>query len=327
MSWSPIALVRPFALTVLTALTLSIPLVGQEARTLDAALDDLWAQSGVRGVLVVRKGEVVAERFRGGLAADDPVNIKSASKSLLSALVGIALERGDLESVDQTLGELLPGRVAGDKAKITLEDLLTMSSGLETVSGENYGAWVSSGNWVDAALEQPLVDDPGSVFTYSTGDSHLVSAVLTEATGMSTLAYAEKHLLEPLGIDVGSWERDPQGIYLGGNQMSMSSRDLARLGELYLREGRWDGKQLVPASWVETSTRVHAEGWPDRYGNYGYFWWVRPDAGAYMAVGYGGQFLYVAPEDELIVVLVSTIASKGAEWDRRVISLMEEGLR
>ncbi len=294
---------------------------------LESALDELWAQPGLRGVLMVHRGEVVAERFRGGLDADEPVNVKSASKSLLSALVGIAIERGELDGVDQTLGELLPGRVSGEKAGITLEDLLTMSSGLESVSGENYGAWVSSRNWVDAALAKPLVETPGSTFTYSTGDSHLVSAVLTEATGMSTLAYARKHLLEPVGISVSWWERDPQGVYLGGNQVSMSPRDLARLGELYLRNGKWDGKQIVPASWVETSTRLHAEGWPDRYGNYGYFWWVRPEQQAYMAVGYGGQFLYVAPQDDLVVVLISTIESKGAQWDRRVISILEDEVR
>lgn len=294
---------------------------------LESAIDDLLAQPGLRGVLVLHEGEVVAERFRGGLDADEPVNVKSASKSLLSALVGIAIERGELDGVDQTLGKLLPGRVSGKKAKITLEDLLTMSSGLESVSGENYGAWVSSRNWVDAALAKPLVETPGSTFTYSTGDSHLVSAVLTEATGMSTRAYARKHLLEPVGISVSWWERDPQGVYLGGNQMSMSPRDLARLGELYLHNGTWDGKQIVPVSWVETSTRLHAKGWPDRYGNYGYFWWVRPETQAYMAVGYGGQFLYVAPDDDLVVVLISTIESKGAAWDRRVISIVEDGVR
>lgn len=294
---------------------------------LESAVDDLLAQRGLRGVLILQDGEVVAERFRGGLDADEPVNVKSASKSLLSALVGIAIERGELDGVDQTLGELLPGRVSGEKAGITLEDLLTMSSGLETVSGANYGAWVSSDNWVDAALDQPLVDDPGSTFTYSTGDSHLVSAILTEATGMSTRAYAEKHLLEPLGISVSWWERDPQGIYMGGNQFSMSARDLARLGELYLHQGKWEGKQIVPAAWVERSTRVHAEGWPDRYGQYGYFWWVRPEQQAYVAVGYGGQFLYVAPEDDLIVVLLSTLESKGAAWDRQVISWIEDRVR
>ena len=316
-------------LSILLLLTLCAGLAAADPQpsSLDAAVDELLAQGGLRGVLILQDGEVVAERFRGGLDADEPVNVKSASKSLLSALVGIAIERGDLDGVDQTLGELLPGRVSGEKAQITLEDLLTMSSGLETVSGANYGAWVSSKNWVDAALDQPLVDDPGTTFTYSTGNSHLVSAILTEATGLSTRAYAETHLLEPLGISVSWWERDPQGIYMGGNQVSMSARDLARLGQLYLRKGEWEGKQVVPSAWVERSTRVHAEGWPDRYGQYGYFWWVRPEQQAYMAVGYGGQFLYVAPEADLIVVLISTIQSKGAEWDRRVISWIEDRVR
>lgn len=312
---------------VLSAFVVFATAAQQTPTALDAAVDELWAQPGLRGLLILHEGEVAAERFRGGLDADEPVNVKSASKSLLSALVGIAIEHGELEGVHQTLGELLPGRVSGKKAEITLEDLLTMTSGLETVSGENYGAWVASDDWVEAALEQPLVDRPGSTFTYSTGNSHLVSAILTRATGMSTRAYAKKHLLDPLEISIASWEEDPQGIPLGGNQVAMSARDLARFGELYLQEGRWNGKQIVPAAWVERSTRVHAEGWPDRYGEYGYLWWVRPDAGAFMAVGYGGQYLYVAPEDDLVIVLISTIDSKGAEWDRRVISIVEEEVR
>ena len=299
---------------------------GFDPAALAEAVDGIRRMSGTRLLLVTRGGRLVVEEAWGA-APDRPVNVKSASKSLLSALVGIALERGDLEGLDQPIAELLPGRASGAKGAIALRDLLTMSSGLRSVSGEGYGAWVSTSDWTAAALAQPLVGEPGAAFEYSTGDSHLVAAVLAEATGTSVLAYAREHLLEPLGIEIDSWERAPEGVHLGGNQVSLTPLDLARFGQLYLNRGRWGDRQLVPAEWVETSTRVHAEGWPDRYGAYGYLWWIRPEAGAYMAVGYGGQFLYLAPADDLAIVLIATLEGKGEEWDRELLARFEDGIR
>lgn len=299
---------------------------GFDPAALAEAVAEIRRMRGTRLLLVVRQGRLVVEEAWNA-APDRPVNVKSASKSLLSALVGIALERGDLAGLDRPLGELLPAHASGTKAEITLRDLLTMSSGLRSVSGEGYGAWVSTSNWTAAALAQPLVGEPGATFEYSTGDSHLVAAVLAEATGTSVLAYAREHLLAPLGIEIEWWERSPEGVHLGGNQMSLAPLDLARFGQLYLNRGRWGNRQLVPAEWIETSTRVHAEGWPDRYGAYGYLWWVRPEAGAYVAVGYGGQFLYLAPADDLAIVLISTVESKGEAWDREMLSIFDDGIR
>ena len=285
---------------------------------------------GLRSVLVVRGGEVVAERsFVGRGVNDRPTNVKSASKSLLSALVGIALERGEIESVEQTVAELLPERAEGlaaAKRRITLADLLSMQAGLASTSGPAYGAWVASSDWAAAALERPLEHPPGEEFSYSTGSSHLVAAILTRATGEDLLAYARRHLLDPLGVRVTAWDRAPEGVRFGGNNLSMSPEDLARLGQLYLQGGRWGERQLVPASWVERSTRPHAEGWPDRYGAYGYLWWLPPDDpwDSFAAIGYGGQFLYVVPELDMLVVTTASLESKGEAWDRRAFEILRE---
>jgi len=303
---------------------------GLDPERLARGVAHLSEQTGVRSLLVARHGTIVAETSYGGSGRNGkPHNVKSASKSLLSALVGIAIDRGAISGPDATLGELLPSyarELPPEKARITLGDLLTMRSGLRSTSGEQYGAWVANGDWVAAALRQPVVSPPGEVFSYSTGNTHLVSAILTEACGKSTRELASEWLLEPIGARIAAWERAPEGYYLGGNNLSITPRDLARLGQLYLQKGRWQGRQVVPAAWVAESTRAHAEGWPERYGPYGYFWWVLASDRweSFAAIGYGGQLLVVVPELEMVVVMTSTLVSKGETWDREVLRILRE---
>lgn len=304
--------------------------VGLDPERLARGVERVGELAGIRSLLVVRHGRIVAERsYAGSNLNERPHDVKSASKSLLSALVGIAIERGDISGVGATVGELLPGYAEGlapEKRAITLEQLLSMSSGLASTSGEHYGAWVSSGDWTRAALARPLVGDAGDAFGYSTGSSHVVSAVLTEATGRTALDYAREHVAGPLGITIHSWQGSPEGYSFGGNSVRMTPRDLARLGQLYLQEGRWNGRQVVPEGWVRRSTRRHAEGWPHRYGAYGYLWWLPPDDpwDSFAAVGYGGQFLYVVPELDMLLVTTATIESKGEEWDREAFRIFRE---
>ena len=303
---------------------------GLDPERLARGVERVRGLSGSRSLLVVRNARIVAEAsFAGGDLNRRPHDVKSASKSLLSALVGIALEEGWIDGLDAPLAGLLPRYAEGlapEKGRVTLAHVLSMSPGLASTSGEHYGAWVSTGDWTRAALARPMTADPGEEFTYSTGSSHLVSAILTEASGKSTLELAREHLLGPVGIEVHSWQRAPEGYYLGGNSVRMTPRDLARLGQLYLQEGRWNGRQVVPAAWVRESTRRHAEGWPWRYGAYGYLWWLPPDDpwDSYAAVGYGGQFLYVVPELRMLLVMTSTIAGKGEEWDRRAFAIFRD---
>jgi len=305
---------------------------GLDPERLARGIERVEALSGARSLLVVRNGRIVAERsFAGSDLNRRPHDIKSASKSLLSALVGIALEAGWIDGLDATVADLLPGYAEGlppEKRRISLADVLAMSAGLASTSGEHYGAWVSNGDWTRAALARPLTAEPGTEFTYSTGSSHLVSAILTEATGKSVLELAREHLTGPVGIAIHSWQRSPEGYYFGGNSFQTTPRDLARLGQLYLEEGRWNGRQVVPASWVAESTTRHAEGWPHRYGAYGYLWWLPPDDpwDSYAAVGYGGQFLYVVPELRMLLVMTSTLEGKGEAWDRKAFQIFREDI-
>ena len=229
----------------------------------------------LRSLLISIDGELVEERYFNGARASHPANLKSASKSLLSALVGIALDRGYLSSVGDRIEKFFPAHLGGadDPAKktITIEDLLTMRSGLETTSNVNYGRWVQSSNWVRHVLSAPLVDAPGGQMIYSTGNSHLLSALLTKGTKMSTFEFARRFLASPLGIAMGPWARDPQGIYFGGNDMHLTPRAMLKVGELYLNGGRAGGKQIVSETWVKESLKPRTRSrWSGReYGTAG----------------------------------------------------------
>ena len=237
------------------------------------------------------------EHYAKGSGPARAANVKSVSKSVISALVGIALERRLLEGVDQPIARYFPElRRAADprKARITIEDLLTMQTGLESTSFDNYGAWVRSRNWVTYALKQPLVREPGTAMEYSTGNTHLLSAILTKATEGEHLGVpAGERSAKPLGITFGRWPRDPQGIYFGGNDMLLTPRQMVALGELYLNRGRVGDRQVVPAGWVEASCtpRGRSRFNPDQ--GYGYGWWMRDFAGRHgcFAWGYGGQYI------------------------------------
>jgi CubicO group peptidase (beta-lactamase class C family) len=265
----------------------------------------------LRGMLVSQRGQVVLERYWRGAAGDRTTNIKSASKSVLSVLVGIAIQEGHIRGVDQPISDFFPdyfARADVDPAKrgITVGNLLSMQSGLESTSFNEYGAWVSSRDWVRAALDQPVVDQPGGRMLYSTGSTHLLSAILTRATGRSTWAYANEKLAEPMGFRIRPWQRDPQGIYFGGNDMYLTPRQMLRFGQMYLDGGAYGGRQIVPAAWVRESVRPRTSSPYNGHG-YGLGWWSRDSAGrrVFFAWGYGGQYIFVVPELELVAVFIS----------------------
>jgi CubicO group peptidase (beta-lactamase class C family) len=264
----------------------------------------------LRSLLVSWRGDLVLERYFAGTRASQPANIKSASKSVISALVGIAVAGGLIKSVDEPIVHYFPELLKDKdtrKRAITIEDLLTMRSGLASTSGRGYGAWVQSPNWVRYVLARPLTDEPGTRVEYSTGSSHLLSAILTRAARMSTWQFAQEQLAKPLGFSLPRWPQDPQGIYFGGNDMLMTPRQMIRFGELYVNGGQAGGKPLLPASWVvQTIVKRGQSRWgSDR--EYGYGFWIRELAGlnTYYAWGYGGQFIFVIPAIDLVVVTTS----------------------
>jgi CubicO group peptidase (beta-lactamase class C family) len=283
--------------------------------TLSQVLDAAAELGQLRTVIVAERGEILAERGYRGHSVTAPTNIKSASKSIISALVGIAIDKGILEGVDQKIAPLLKKELPRNPdprlGEITIGHLLSMQAGLERTSGANYGRWVSSSNWVRSALARPFVDMPGGSMLYSTGSSHLLSAILTRLTGRSTLALAREWLGPLTGFAIADWERDPQGIHIGGNQMAMSARSLLAFGELYRNGGKLaDGRTILPPEWIELSwqPRTRSRFTGDRYG---YGWFMREIAGhdVRYAWGYGGQMLYIVPDLQLTVVMTSDDAS------------------
>jgi CubicO group peptidase (beta-lactamase class C family) len=305
------------------AVLLGVLLGARRLAAFDADAIDAAARALPRlhSLLVSQRGQLIYERYYNRATATRLANVKSASKSVIAALVGIAIERGSIEDVRTPLTAYFP-ELAKDpdarKRTITVEDLLEMRSGLEGTSGRDYGAWVTSGNWVRHALSRPMLADPGEDMDYSTGNTHLLSAILTKATGVSTWRFANDALAKPLGFTLAQWPRDPQGIFFGGNEMLMTPRQLLAIGELYRNHGRAGGRQIVPEAWVARSCRGRARelpswarglgpgGVPDpmRDRKYGYGWWVHDLAGhqTCFAWGYGGQYAFVVPDLDLVIV-------------------------
>jgi CubicO group peptidase (beta-lactamase class C family) len=294
------------------------------ARTAAAALPQM------HGLLVSHRGTLALEYYARGYRATRLANIKSASKSLITALVGIAIARKLIAGVDEPIVTWFPElRTDPDRRKqaITIEDLLTMRSGLESTSGENYGRWVRTRNWVRHALDRPLVSEPGTSMEYSTGTSHLLSAILTKATKMSTHQFASRELAAPLGFTLARWPRDPQGIYFGGNEMLMTPRQMVAVGELYLNRGRAGGRQIVPAAWVDTSCTPRTRSVWDPTREYGYGWWIQDFDGhrACFAWGYGGQYIFVFRDLDLVVAVTSSTASDERRgYRRQIFDLLED---
>ena len=306
--------------------------VGEQ--TFSEALRSAEQMPRLHSLLVSHEGELVVEKYFNGRTARRTANIKSVSKSIMSALVGIAIDQGHVASLDQPIsdfdGELLSTRTGTAKDNITVGNLLSMQAGLETTSFYNYGAWVLSNDWVGFALNQPLQAAPGTKLQYSTGNTHLLSAILTEATGKSTLDFAREVLGQPLGFQLAAWPQDPKGIYFGGNNMEFTPRQLMSFGQLYLNNGRGNGRQVIPPSWIETSLQPLAESAREEGRFYGYGWWMRDMAGirTTFAWGYGGQFVLLVPELSLVVVTTSSsLPGDGRRSHiRRLYELLEYGI-
>lgn len=265
----------------------------------------------LHSLLVSRGDQLEFEQYYNDRDPLRPANMKSASKSVISALVGIAIDQGIIESVDVKVADYFPELIEDsdepDKQQITIENLLTMQSGLETTSNRNYGKWVLSDNWVEFALNQPLVAQPGTRMLYSTGSTHLLSAIITRASGMSAKQFAQENLSQPLGFSMSYWSQDPQGIYFGGNDMEMTPRQMLAFGRLYLNDGRVDDEQVISKSWVQNSHQPRARSPRGQGRFYGYGWWLRDLAGMQVPVawGYGGQLIFVVKELDLVVVATS----------------------
>lgn len=262
----------------------------------------------LHALLVLHDAEPVIEHVRRGPGLDRPAPLKSLSKTVLSAVAGIAIEQGRIAGLDQPLLELLgPAPDGADPRvrEITLGHALSLRTGLRSTSGRYYGAWVQSDDWVDHVLTRPMVDRPGGEMIYSTGSTHLVAAALA-ATGDSVFEQARAGLAQPLDIRLPDWITDPQGVHFGGNDMQLSPRALARFGELYRNGGQHDGRQVLPPDWIRKSWTAYGTS-PWSGDDYGYGWFITElaDEQVYYGRGYGGQALFVVPSVDLTLVMTS----------------------
>lgn len=202
-----------------------------------------------------------------------------------------------------------------------------MRSGLETTSFHNYGRWVVSDNWVEFALDQPLVKQPGGDMAYSTGTSHLLSVIVSKATGTSTRAFAEEYLFEPMDIKVGGWDRDPQGNYMGGNNMALAPDAMIKIGQMMLNGGLYNDQRIVSEDWVVDSFKTYTRSNYNPY-DYGYMWWNKPVGNykVYFAWGFGGQYIFMIPDLDATVVLTGALenATQSRSYKEPVFDLLRE---
>ena len=287
--------------------TLGPEAAGFDAVRLSQGFTAAAATGSMHSLLVFRGPNLVAEQYFQGMDEKIAINVKSVSKSFLSALVGIAIDRGEIGSLDDTVQSYLPSYTfSAGKENITLDDLMTMRSGLAWSESNIFGQFWGEPSWVQYVLGRSLSTTPGTTYKYSTGNTHVGAELIRQATGMDADDYADLHLWGPLGVSVKRWDRDPFGVTMGGAEVMMRPRDMARFGYLFLREGLVDGQQIVPSAWVQSSIEpvsLDTNGGDD-YGH----WWrhqVMADEDVYYAWGYGGQFVFFVPTLDLHVVATS----------------------
>ena len=269
----------------------------------------------VRSVAVVRHGYVVFEMYRQGFGRESLLYLASITKSVTALAVGIAVADG-LLSVDDRIVARWPELIASTDpraARITVRHLLTMTAGFDWLDA-NVGPWLKNTE-LHFPHAQALSAEPGETYNYDTPASHLLSGVMQRATGRTLAEFAAQRLFAPLGIERFEWAHDTAGFTYGGHGLSLTTRDVLKFGLLCLRDGAWDGAQIVPADWIGAATSVQSAGYPDAFGAYGYLWWVQNLRGrrAYYAAGNGGQFLHVVPDLDLLVLVTSNLDRLHAE--------------
>lgn len=266
----------------------------------------------IRSFLISRNGYLVFEEYFQGYTRNDYHDIYSVTKNIISALIGIALKEGSIRSLDQRISDFFPEFFNDDidprVRSITIRHLLTMTSGYDCEDKGCYESWVKHENPIKFLLKSQLSSSPGEKIIYSSPASHILSGIITKATGRSALEFGDQYLFKPLSISKPFWPADQQGNHFGCGSSSYRPRDLLKFGNLYLRKGLWKDNQIILASYIEESTKEQIRGqlWGHERG-YGYLWYIGALAGhsTYNASGFGGQFLYVIPDLDLVIVCLS----------------------
>lgn len=271
----------------------------------------------LHSLLIVRNGYIVSETYYNGSRQSTEHELYSVTKSFIATLVGMAVDEGKL-AVDQPVSDFLAvmdyANPSSSKQAMSVENLLTMTSGLDWVEADSsYRSMYMSRDWVRWVMDLPMSEEPGESFRYCSGCSHILSAILQQSVGMTAEEFAKKNLFAPLGIRDYSWEKDAQGISLGGWGLRLTARDMAKLGYLYLRNGEWDGEQIVSQDWIAAAGSKHVN--TDGDLGYGYQWWTYTDYGAYTALGRYGQTIFVIPGMDLVIVTTAHLAAHDPIFD------------
>jgi len=268
----------------------------------------------IDSLLIIRNGYVILDAYFYPYDNSIPHKLASVTKSFTTTLIGIAVNQGKIQ-LDQPIISFFPDRTIANldarKESITVRHLISNMNGFESgcLTGDEstLNTMRSNPDWVQAALDRKVVEEPGTRFCYDSPGMHLLSAILQAATGMTELDFARQNLFEPLGINEVFWQSDPQGYTHGWGDLFLKPRDAAKIGYLWLNNGMWDGKQIVSEAWVADSVQSHSRGGMD---DYGYGWWVSEDS--YYAFGRGGQNVKIYPAYNMIIV---TTAS-GMDYDQ-----------
>ncbi|MCL4550560.1 MAG: beta-lactamase family protein [Bacteroidetes bacterium] len=264
-------------------------------------------------LLIIRDGKLIFEKYYNGFSIDKLNDLKSVTKSITSILIGIVLDKGLIKDENQKLFDLAPEyfnqTVDKRKREITLKQILTMSTGFDwnNFGGKWRNGWDKSKEPNKFLIQNvPLKNEPGKVWNYNSALSHLLSGLIRKYSGMSTREFAKQYLFDPLGIKNYRWQKAADGNEMGNSELFMSSRDLAKIGQLFLQNGFWNGKQIVSENWIHKSTQKYFDGFP-QIGGYGYQWHTRNFGkfNSYLAAGYGGQFLIIIPDLQLVIVNTS----------------------
>jgi len=270
----------------------------------------------IYAVVTVKDGYIIDEYYKEGYSEKTRFALYSCTKSITSALIGIAIENGFIEGTDVKLTAYFPQLAASEDARkqdIAVKHLLNQTAGITWAEspGDSLRHMVKEEeNWVDYILSLPMEKAPGAKFNYSTGNSHLLTALLQQATGERAYTFGKKYLFEPLGMTSVRWSVDKQGIAAGGNGLSMTARDAAKFGLLYANGGKWEGQQIVPEAWVDASTKTQSDGQQGSVFTHGYQWWIGERY--YFAQGHGGQYIFVVPEKNLVTVITSSLEGNAA---------------
>ncbi|NMM63048.1 serine hydrolase [Clostridium sp. P21] len=267
----------------------------------------------IHSIVVIKSGNIVKDISFNGYSSEDRHAIYSCSKSITSALIGKSIQQGFIKDVSQKVLDFFPEITLREENRrlenMSIEDLLIMATGLEWNDMKNYNEMWDSDNWVEYFFSRPVQCLPGTKFTYCSGVAHILQFIIEKVTGEEVFSYAKRVLFEPLGISNVLWDKESNGM-LGS--IEMTPLDMAKVGYMYLNKGIWKGEKIIPEHWVTISTSKHIDT-PNNLNEitnfgagYGYLWWNNY-FGGYHANGFGGQYMFVVPESDIVVVFTGEV--------------------